>query len=119
LFRAGVFMHQAAKFEFERAAREYAQWRAVPEAERSPAPGWWWGPAFAVHTEQEEMSAQWCARLELSPSSTYAAGAAVLMNALSDQTTLSWPDEFPRKIGRADEIAEKQTAEHLDDPPGV
>jgi hypothetical protein len=30
-------MHQAAIFEFERAAREFARWRAVPEAERSPA----------------------------------------------------------------------------------
>jgi hypothetical protein len=34
--------------------------------------------------------------------STYAAGAAVLMATLADQTTLTWPDEFPRKIERAD-----------------
>jgi hypothetical protein len=33
-------------------------------------------------------------------SSTYAAGAAVLMATLADQTTLTWPDEFPRIIGR-------------------
>jgi hypothetical protein len=32
-------MHQAAKFQFERAAREFAQWRAVPEHERSRRPG--------------------------------------------------------------------------------
>jgi hypothetical protein len=112
-------MHQAAIFEFERAAREFARWRAAPEAERSLAPGWWWGPAFTVRTEQEEMPAQWCARLELAPFSTYAAGAAVLMNALSDQTSLPWPDEFPRKIGRDDEIAEKQTIENRGIPPGV
>jgi hypothetical protein len=32
--------------------------------------------------------------------STYAAGAAVLMATLADQTSLPWPDEFPRKTGR-------------------
>jgi hypothetical protein len=32
--------------------------------------------------------------------STYAAGAAVLMATLADQTSLPWPDEFPRKITR-------------------
>jgi hypothetical protein len=39
-------MHQALKFQFERLVREFAQWRAVPENERSPAPAWWWQPAF-------------------------------------------------------------------------
>jgi hypothetical protein len=97
-------MHQAAIFEFERAAREFARWRAVPEAERSPAPGWWWGPAFTVRTEQQQMPAHWCARLELPSLSTYAAGAAVLMHALSDQTSLPWPDEFPRKPHRDADI---------------
>ena len=33
--------------------------------------------------------------------STYAAGAAVLMGTLADQTSLPWPDEFPRKLNRA------------------
>jgi hypothetical protein len=32
--------------------------------------------------------------------STYAAGAAVLIATLADQTSLPWPDEFPRKIER-------------------
>jgi hypothetical protein len=41
----------------------------------------------------------WCHRLELPLSSTYSAGAAVLMTTLAEQTTLTWPDEFPRKIG--------------------
>jgi hypothetical protein len=40
-------MHSAAKFQFERVVREFAEWRAV-----SPAPAWWWQPAFA---QQEEM----------------------------------------------------------------
>jgi hypothetical protein len=43
-----------------------------------------------------------CDRLELPLSSTYAAGAAILMATLADQTSLPWPDEFPRKIERAE-----------------
>jgi hypothetical protein len=59
------------------------------------------------------MPAHWCARLELSPPSTYAEGAAVLMNALSDQTSLPWPDEFPRNIRPDGDSDEKQTMENL------
>jgi hypothetical protein len=95
-------MHQAAKFQFERAVREFSQWRAVPEHDRSPAPAWWWQPAFEVREQQEEMTAVCCQRLELPLSSTYAAGAAVLMVVLADQTSLPWADEFPRKIKRAE-----------------
>jgi hypothetical protein len=90
-------MHQAARFQFERAAREYAQWRSVPESERSPAPGWWWQPAFEVRDQDEEMAALWCHRLELPLGSTY---AAVLMATLVDQESPPWPDEFPRKFER-------------------
>jgi hypothetical protein len=92
-------MHPAAKFQFERVAREFSRWHAVPEEERSPAPAWWWHPAFEVARQQEEMPPLWCGRLELPLSSTYAAGAAVLMATLADQTSLPWPDEFPRKAG--------------------
>ena len=91
-------MHAAAKFQFDRTAREYSQWRSAPEAERSPAPSWWWQPAFEVQTRQERVEELTCMRLELPVGSTYAAGAAVLMAALADQTSLPWPDEFPRKI---------------------
>ena len=31
---------------------------------------------------------------------SFAAGAAVLMAALADQTSLPWSDEFPRKLER-------------------
>jgi hypothetical protein len=48
-------MHPAAKFQFERAAREYSQWCAVPEKERSSAPAWWWQPACEVSALQDEM----------------------------------------------------------------
>ena len=96
-------MHQAAKFQFERVVREYSRWRAVPAGDRSPAPAWWWQPAFEVCEQHEEMQPEWCQRLELPLSSTYAAGAAVLMAALADQTSLPWADEFPRKTKRENE----------------
>jgi hypothetical protein len=96
-------MHPAAKFQFERIAREFSQWRSVPEKDRSPAPGWWWQPAFELRERQEAMIPLWCNRLELPLGSTYAAGAAVLMATLADQKSLPWPDEFPRiERGEAD-----------------
>jgi hypothetical protein len=101
-------MHQAARFQFERTAREFAQWRSVPESERSPAPGWRWQPAFEVREQKEEMIPLLCHRLELPLGSTYAAGAAVLMATLAGQKSLPWPDEFPRKIARGDEDHEPQ-----------
>jgi hypothetical protein len=88
-------MHPAAEFQLERVAREFAQWRAVPEAQRSPAPAWSWQPAFEAREQPEEMSPVLCHHLELPVGSTYAAGVAVLMAALADQTSLPWPDEFP------------------------
>jgi hypothetical protein len=42
-------------------------------------------------------------RLQLPVGSTCAARAAVLMATLADQTSLPWPDEFPRKVERAKE----------------
>jgi hypothetical protein len=85
-------MHSAAKFQFERVVHEFAQWRAVPEAQRSPAPSWWWQPAFEAREQPEEMPPIRRHHLELPIGSTYATGAAVL---------IPWPDEFPRKIERA------------------
>ena len=58
-------MHQSAKFQFERTAREFAQWRAVPEDERSPAPAWWWQPAFEVVAQHEKVGALLRYRLQL------------------------------------------------------
>jgi hypothetical protein len=92
-------MHPAARLQFESVVREFARWRAVPELERSPAPAWWWQPAFQVASRLEPMPALWCHRLEIPVGSTYAVGAEVLMAALADQTSLPWPEEFPRKFG--------------------
>jgi hypothetical protein len=96
-------MHPIAIFQFERVTREFSQWRAVPAKGRSPAPSWWWQPAFEVAQAQEEMPPLFCQRLELPGSSLYAAGAEMVMATLADQTTLPWPDEFPRKFNREKE----------------
>jgi hypothetical protein len=91
-------------FQFERTAREFSQWRAVPKEDRSAAPAWWWQPAIDVVPQHEATEALMCYRLQLPVGSTYAAGAAVLMATLADQTSLPWPDEFPRKIKREKEL---------------
>jgi hypothetical protein len=90
-------MHPAANVQFERAVREFARWRAVPEPARSPAPAWWWGPALEVLGLQQPMPATWCARLELSENSAFADGAGVFLKCLAGQTSLPWPDDFPGK----------------------
>jgi hypothetical protein len=95
-------MHQAANAQFERVAREFAQWRAVPESVRSPAPAWWWGPALDVLGVQQPMPAVWCARLELPEGSTFADGAEVFLKSLADQTSLPWPGEFPGHAKHSD-----------------
>jgi hypothetical protein len=96
IFRAES-MHQAANVQFERAVREFARWRVVLEQERSPAPGWWWGPAFEARSAKQPMPADWCAGLELPNGSCFADGAEVLLNSLAGQTSLPWPGGFPGK----------------------
>jgi hypothetical protein len=90
-------MHPAAKTQFARIAAEYANWRAIAEDERSPAPAWWWGPAMDALDQAETMSPELCASLELPGGSSYGAAAGVLMETLVGQTSLPWPDEFPKK----------------------
>jgi hypothetical protein len=90
-------VHQAAKDQFERSLHEFVRWRAVPEEERSPAPAWWWGPAFEVLGLQQAMPTEWCSSLELPDGSPFAAGAQVFLGSLANQTSLPWPDDFPRK----------------------
>jgi hypothetical protein len=90
-------MHQAANVQFERAVDEFIRWRAIPEDERSPAPGWWWGPAFEVLGVRQPMPAAWCAGLELADTATYADGAGIFLECLAEQTSPTWPGDFPRK----------------------
>lgn len=90
-------MHQAANVQFGRAVREFTQWRAVSERERSPAPAWWWGPAFEVIGVPQPMPAEWCTSLGLPDDSSFADGAAVLLHSFAGQTSLPWPGDFPRR----------------------
>jgi hypothetical protein len=92
-------MHQAANVPFERAVREFAQWRAVPEPDRSPAPARWWGPAFEIRGVRQPMPAEWCSSLMLPAGSSFAIGAEVFLDALAGQTSLPWAADFPRKAG--------------------
>ena len=95
---AGVPMHPALTFQFERAVNEYAQWRAVPAKDRSDAPAWWWDTALAATDESATMPAEWCATLGVSDGSTYAEGADVFMSTLVGQTHIPQTANFPRKF---------------------
>jgi hypothetical protein len=95
-------VHQAARLQFERIAGEFGSWRVIADEERSPAPAWWWGPAMEALDETDAMSAELCVSFELPPGSRYGDAAELLMKALAEQTSLSWPDEFPRKFRQPD-----------------
>lgn len=97
-------MHQAASLQFERAVHEFVRWRAVPEEHRSPAPAWWWGPAFEMRGGQQPMPAEWCSSLELPPGATYGDGAGIFLKSLAGQTSLPWPDDFPRKTEHSNSL---------------
>jgi hypothetical protein len=43
------------------------------------------------------MPADCCAGLELADGATYADGAELFVKCLADQTSLTWPGDFPRK----------------------
>ncbi|WP_375414782.1 hypothetical protein [uncultured Bradyrhizobium sp.] len=95
-------MHRSVELQFERIAQEFAEWRGVSDDERSPAPAWWWGPAMEALDEPDAMPAELCVSFELSPGSRYGDAAELLMKALAEQTSLSWPDEFPKKFPQPD-----------------
>ncbi|MCK1362391.1 hypothetical protein [Bradyrhizobium sp. 199] len=96
-------MHPAASLQFERVMNEFARWLAVPEDERSPAPAWWWGPAMAVRDVHQPMPSAWACALGLSEGSTFADGVRLLLALFEDQTSLPWPDDFPRKAESKDD----------------
>ena len=101
-------MHPAANVQFERAVHEYVRWRAVPEHERSPAPAWWWGPAFEVRGVQRPMPTEWCSGLNLPDGASFSDGSEVFLTSLAGQTSLPWPDDFPggaRHSTRRDPLA--------------
>ena len=55
-----------------------------------------------VLDDTDVMPAELCVSFELPPGSSYGDAAEVLMKALAEQTSLSWPDEFPRKFRQPD-----------------
>ncbi len=91
-------MHPAAKLQFERVVDEYAKWRAIAEAERPPAPAWWWGPALDVRQFATVLPPSSCRRLGLPDASAYSDAANVLLGALAGQTSMPWPYDFSRKV---------------------
>ena len=95
-------MDHAVNLQFERIVAEYARWRAVPERDRSPAPGWWWGPAFEALGVEQPMPVEWCVRLELPDSASYADGAGIFLKSLADQKFLPWPSDFPGRARHPD-----------------
>lgn len=100
-------MHQAASLQFERVMDELAQWHAVAEDDRSPAPAWWWGPAMAVRDAHEPMRDAWCCELGLHDGSSFADGAHALLTLFAEQASLPWPNAFPRKAeNKKDEVRE-------------
>lgn len=90
-------MEEAARLQFERVMDEFAQWRAVPEDERAPAPAWWWGPAMAVFDAPELMPNDWRDALGLRDGASFAKGAQFILALFAEQTSLPWPSDFPRK----------------------
>ena len=98
-------MHPAANLQFERMIGEYNTWRTIPEAERSQAPAWWWGPAMALHASAEPLPAGWRTELGLPEAATYASAADLFLNALAGQTTVPWPFDFPRIANVSDPAA--------------
>ena len=95
-------MHPAAKLQFERVVDEYGKWRAIAEAERPPAPAWWWGPAIDVREISAALTLPSCRRLGLPDGATYADAARMLLGSLSGQTEVSWPHDFSRKVASTD-----------------
>lgn len=90
-------MYQAANVQFDRIVDEFMRWRAVSEDERSPAPAWWWGPAFELLGVQSTLPDEIRTKLELPDGASYADGAQIFFKSLAGQTSLPWPDDFPRR----------------------
>ena len=95
-------MHPAARLQFKRVMDEFVLWRAIAEDERPPAPAWWWGPAFELREIDLRLPAHWSGRLGLPDGATYAAGAKVLRDTLTDQTLVPWPYDFSSKVNSTD-----------------
>lgn len=90
-------MHPAPRLQFDRLIAEYQRWMAVAAAERSPAPGWWWGSAMGLRGIPGELPRDFAQRLGLPDGATNAEAAQLFLDALAGQTALPWPEQFPRR----------------------
>ena len=88
-------MHPAATAQFDRLVTEYQSWLMVPENDRSPAPGWWWGPAIAWRTMPGDLPDGYAQRLGLRDGAGHADAAQLFLDALAGQIHLAWPEQFP------------------------
>ena len=88
-------MHPAAHTQFDRLITEYQIWMAVPERDRSPAPGWWWGPAIAWRDRPGALPGGFAQRLGLAEGAGNAEAAGVFLEALAGQIHPAWPEQFP------------------------
>ena len=93
-------MHSAAHAQFDRLVTEYQTWMAVPEGDRSPAPGWWWGPAIAWRTMPGALPDGYAQRLGLPDGAGHAEAAQLFLDALAGQVHLAWPEQFPGRNSR-------------------
>jgi hypothetical protein len=90
-------MHPAAQAQLDRQVAEYQMWMKVPEPERSPAPGWWWGPALALRDQPGALPGDIAQRLGLPDGADISAAAQLFLDAMAGQTHLPWPEQFPRR----------------------
>ena len=52
---------------------------------------------MAVCDTHEPMRHKWCCELGLGDGSSFAEGAQALLMLFAEQTSLTWPNDFPRK----------------------
>jgi hypothetical protein len=92
-------MPSAARLQLDRLIAEYQRWMVVAEGDRSPAPGWWWGPAMALRDMSGELPGDLAKRPGLPEGASHAQAAQIFLDAMAGQTALSWPEQFPRRYG--------------------
>lgn len=108
-------MHPAAILQFERIIVEFARWRTLPQADRPPAPAWWWGPAIELRDAALPLPGHGSRRLGLADGASYADGARVLFGALAGQTIQPWPYDFSNKVKSTDSDVRDLHAQPSDD----